>query len=245
MGARGGQGQALNIGPGSISRGFRQCFEVSGAVAALTTWGLAFQLGACSLSDCNWDVSFCQPQHGTAALPLPVMKLVCNLLCSWMGVAEEHARLPNLAVALEELRQSPGTGSLQATPPCHSDAVHGQTWGQLSMGMSEASRFRTCHADERCGAGGEDRTPDLRFTKPLHYRCATPAQAVISPALIELQAVPERGPSSRVRDRSALGRERSLLLPICYLIGPGMTLGLLLSPCRESRDSDGLDRGRV
>jgi hypothetical protein len=25
------------------------------------------------------------------------------------------------------------------------------------------------------GAGGEDRTPDLRFTKPLHYRCATPA----------------------------------------------------------------------
>src|SRR6187551_1036299 len=27
------------------------------------------------------------------------------------------------------------------------------------------------------GAGGEDRTPDLRFTKPLHYRCATPADA--------------------------------------------------------------------
>src|SRR5687768_5117117 len=25
------------------------------------------------------------------------------------------------------------------------------------------------------GAGGENRTPDLRFTKPLHYRCATPA----------------------------------------------------------------------
>src|SRR4051812_40389253 len=91
------------------------------------------------------------------------------------------------------------------------------------MGMSEASRFRTCHADECCGAGGEDRTPDLRFTKPLHYRCATPAQAVISPALIELQAVPERGPSSRVRARSALGRERSLLLPICYLIGSEMT----------------------
>src|SRR6187551_56821 len=28
------------------------------------------------------------------------------------------------------------------------------------------------------GAGGEDRTPDLRFTKPLHYRCATPALGV-------------------------------------------------------------------
>ncbi len=28
------------------------------------------------------------------------------------------------------------------------------------------------------GAGGEDRTPDLRFTKPLHYRCATPADAL-------------------------------------------------------------------
>ncbi|CAD5255826.1 hypothetical protein BOSE21B_100310 [Bosea sp. 21B] len=28
------------------------------------------------------------------------------------------------------------------------------------------------------GAGGEDRTPDLRFTKPLHYRCATPALAL-------------------------------------------------------------------
>ena len=26
------------------------------------------------------------------------------------------------------------------------------------------------------GAGGGDRTPDLRFTKPLHYRCATPAR---------------------------------------------------------------------
>jgi hypothetical protein len=29
------------------------------------------------------------------------------------------------------------------------------------------------------GAGGEDRTPDLRFTKPLHYRCATPAPATL------------------------------------------------------------------
>jgi hypothetical protein len=25
-------------------------------------------------------------------------------------------------------------------------------------------------------AGGEDRTPDLGFTKTLHYRCATPAK---------------------------------------------------------------------
>ena len=25
------------------------------------------------------------------------------------------------------------------------------------------------------GAGGEDRTPDLGFTKTLHFRCATPA----------------------------------------------------------------------
>src|SRR3954467_10186521 len=32
------------------------------------------------------------------------------------------------------------------------------------------------------GAGGEDRTPDLRFTKPLHYRCATPAPAPGLPA---------------------------------------------------------------
>ncbi len=28
------------------------------------------------------------------------------------------------------------------------------------------------------GAGRENRTPDLRFTKPLHYRCATPALCV-------------------------------------------------------------------
>src|SRR3954467_12344927 len=34
----------------------------------------------------------------------------------------------------------------------------------------------------RSGAGGEDRTPDLRFTKPLHYRCATPAAAPGLPA---------------------------------------------------------------
>ena len=26
------------------------------------------------------------------------------------------------------------------------------------------------------GAGGEDRTPDLGFTKALHFRCATPAR---------------------------------------------------------------------
>ena len=34
---------------------------------------------------------------------------------------------------------------------------------------------RATKPEMRNGAGGEDRTPDLRFTKPLHYRCATPA----------------------------------------------------------------------
>src|SRR5829696_2952183 len=35
---------------------------------------------------------------------------------------------------------------------------------------------RILKEDDQDGAGGEDRTPDLRFTKPLHYRCATPAR---------------------------------------------------------------------
>ena len=43
------------------------------------------------------------------------------------------------------------------------------------------------------GAGGEDRTPDLRFTKPLHYRCATPAHRATS-----------RGAGSPARDARAL-----------------------------------------
>src|SRR3954467_9704437 len=48
----------------------------------------------------------------------------------------------------------------------------------------------------RSGAGGEDRTPDLRFTKPLHYRCATPAPLVVINASLRLQAV-EPGRSHR------------------------------------------------
>lgn len=41
------------------------------------------------------------------------------------------------------------------------------------------------------GAGGEDRTPDLRFTKPLHYRCATPAKRIF-PGRIDVLAHPTR-----------------------------------------------------
>src|SRR4051794_28916744 len=54
-----------------------------------------------------------------------------------------------------------------------------------------ASRCVSSYAVDEGGAGGEDRTPDLRFTKPLHYRCATPAQTVISAASSELQGVAE------------------------------------------------------
>ena len=32
-------------------------------------------------------------------------------------------------------------------------------------------------ARKKFGAGGGNRTPNLRFTKPLHYHCATPAMA--------------------------------------------------------------------
>lgn len=52
-------------------------------------------------------------------------------------------------------------------------------WHAAAMGhfKKEAGRSRRRFniRKERNGAGGEDRTPDLRFTKPLHYRCATPA----------------------------------------------------------------------
>src|SRR5215210_914369 len=66
-------------------------------------------------------------------------------------------------------------------------------WTSLdSWCNSEASRACNPHVSGCDGAGGEDRTPDLRFTKPLHYRCATPAQAVISAASVGLQAIPER-----------------------------------------------------
>ena len=44
------------------------------------------------------------------------------------------------------------------------------------IGLTSTTRCRrTSEARRGSGAGGEDRTPDLRFTKPLHYRCATPA----------------------------------------------------------------------
>ena len=49
-----------------------------------------------------------------------------------------------------------------------------------------ARRWRWADVSKRgSGAGGEDRTPDLRFTKPLHYRCATPApgQLFVEPAI--------------------------------------------------------------
>ena len=55
------------------------------------------------------------------------------------------------------------------------------------------------------GAGGEDRTPDLRFTKPLHYRCATPAWVVTSVANLGPQASSaELNPGQRSSPRTLL-----------------------------------------
>ena len=57
--------------------------------------------------------------------------------------------------------------------------------GQCVTPLCESSGYRplkrrltSCDRSLNAGAGGEDRTPDLRFTKPLHYRCATPAGAL-------------------------------------------------------------------
>ncbi len=47
--------------------------------------------------------------------------------------------------------------------------------GGLSLAPGGLVSARSFQAGKEGGAGGEDRTPDLRFTKPLHYRCATPA----------------------------------------------------------------------
>ena len=53
---------------------------------------------------------------------------------------------------------------------------------RIGAGLEVARAPASSNANSPCcggsglnGAGGEDRTPDLRFTKPLHYRCATPA----------------------------------------------------------------------
>ena len=54
------------------------------------------------------------------------------------------------------------------------------------------------------GAGGEDRTPDLRFTKPLHYRCATPARDTLATSRgAAAQAEPGQDPGSVARNALA------------------------------------------
>ena len=64
---------------------------------------------------------------------------------------------------------------------CQNVRLHGRrVWPRPGLADGRPENLSIAHsrmqniAGEN-GAGGEDRTPDLRFTKPLHYRCATPA----------------------------------------------------------------------
>lgn len=59
-------------------------------------------------------------------------------------------------------------GRMQAARPRPVTILIGKSMPQTRSGGG-------LYRSGRSGAGGEDRTPDLRFTKPLHYRCATPA----------------------------------------------------------------------
>ena len=96
-------------------------------------------------------------------------------------------------------RQAPRAAKRASCPPA-SAALDFQTSHPRGAGFGMLDRATVMR--EVDGAGGEDRTPDLRFTKPLHYRCATPAS-------------PPRQPRTSGR---RFPQARKLLFPVRHIV---------------------------
>ena len=95
-----------------------------------------------------------------------------------LGVLGNPPDVPRDSIALEIMQVA---GRDHRPPQIKELSSHGYTqrytWGHPARPLSSF----TYNAKSRSsGAGGEDRTPDLRFTKPLHYRCATPARVTLA-----------------------------------------------------------------